>query len=203
MRTVTVLFARKNSIYFTLPHCEVYDATRNALTWPGGTQVVCHPPCGQWGRLAHFARPNPWEKALAPFAVGTVQRWGGVLEHPAGSRLWQVCDLPAPGRLDSHGGFTLVIDQLWFGHRATKRTWLYVCAIDQADVPVIPFTLAYPTHSVATRQHAPKALPELSRAGRESTPSALAVWLVNLARKAAPHAQAPQIPRQESQPRRA
>lgn len=97
-RTVTVLFARRDSIYKTLPDCDVWDADRDARLWPGGTPVVAHPPCRLWGRLRHFARKTKGERQLAIMAVRRVRQWGGVLEHPAGSRLWAKASLPPLGK---------------------------------------------------------------------------------------------------------
>lgn len=51
---VAVLFARADSIYKGLPGVDVYDADRDARTFPGGCPVVAHPPCRAWavsGRL--------------------------------------------------------------------------------------------------------------------------------------------------------
>lgn len=76
-QTVAVLFARRNSIYKTLPGCDVWDIERDARLWPGGMPVVAHPPCRAWGQLRHFARPVPGERELAILAVDQVRRWGG------------------------------------------------------------------------------------------------------------------------------
>ena len=85
--TVAVLFARKDSHYKGLPDCDVWDAERDARRWPGGCPVVAHPPCRAWGVLAHLARPEADERALALFALDALRRNGGVLEHPRKSRL--------------------------------------------------------------------------------------------------------------------
>ena len=79
--TITVLFARRDSVYKTMG-ADVWDADRNALYWRGGNPVVAHPPCRAWGRLRKFAKPQPGELDLARFAVAQVRRYGGVLEHP-------------------------------------------------------------------------------------------------------------------------
>ena len=85
--TVAVLFARADSIYKTMPECDVYDIERDARTWPGGCPVVAHPPCRAWGKLFYFAKPRAGEKELGPFAANQVRRFGGVLEHPKDSKL--------------------------------------------------------------------------------------------------------------------
>lgn len=36
---IAVLFARADSVYKSLPDCDVWDADRNALLWPGGCPV--------------------------------------------------------------------------------------------------------------------------------------------------------------------
>lgn len=70
--TVAILFARADSNYKRLPDCDVWDAERDARRWPGGCTVVAHPPCRAWGRLRHFARPRPDEKALGLWAADQV-----------------------------------------------------------------------------------------------------------------------------------
>lgn len=178
---VAVLFARADSVYKTLPGCDVYDIERDARNWPGGCPVVAHPPCRAWGRLRHFAKPRVDEKALAIFAVEQVRRWGGVLEHPQGSALWRYCNLPAPGK---HGerGFTLGIHQHWFGHRAAKATLLYIVGCDPMDVPRMRLRLDEPTHVVQSTKRQDYR-PHITKAEREHTPPALAEWLVELARR--------------------
>jgi len=74
---VAVLFARRDSIYKTMPDCDVWDIERDARKWPGGCPVVAHPPCRAWGQLSHMANPRPDEKELAIFAVDQVRKFGG------------------------------------------------------------------------------------------------------------------------------
>lgn len=104
---VSVLFARQDSIYKTLPDCDVWDIERDALKWTGGNPIVAHPPCRAWGQLSHFAKPRDGEKELAVWAVDQIRTWGGVLEHPARSKLWPALKLPLPGRRDDFEGFSV------------------------------------------------------------------------------------------------
>jgi len=81
-REVAVLFARDDSVYKTLPGCDVWDTERDARRWPGGAPVVAHPPCRLWAKLRQFAKAEDpeAERRLAVDAVEHVRVFGGVLE---------------------------------------------------------------------------------------------------------------------------
>lgn len=181
--TVAVLFARADSYYKTLPATDVWDIDRDARRWPGGAPVVAHPPCRAWGRLRAFAKPRKGERQLATWSVRQVRRWGGVLEHPAGSRLWPKAGLPAPGQRDRYGGWTLGIHQHDFGHRAEKATVLYIVGCEPEDLPPMPaLRLDEPTHVIQTRKRVDYR-PHVTKAEREHTPPELAAWLCEVARR--------------------
>ncbi len=189
--SVAALFVRSDSIYRSIKGVQVWDAARDAFNWPGGYPVVAHPPCGQWGRLRAMAKPDQRQRSAGPFAVDQVRMYGGVLEHPAGSRLFEHCGLPEPGAPpDGYGGWTLKILQSWFGHYAAKNTWLYIVGVPPERV-IFNYGLAIETHVIGipgrrkdgTRK--PQRLPEVTKAQREITPLPLAIWLVTLARSAA------------------
>lgn len=192
---VSILFARSDSVYKSLADCDVWDAERNALNWPGGCPIVAHPPCRAWGRLRAFAKPRPGERELAIWAVEQVRKWGGVLEHPACSLLWPEAHLPVPGTIDAFGGWTQWISQWWFGHKADKPTLLYIVGCAPENVPPIPFRLGRSECVIRLDKRRPdgshirKGDPDyrrpLGQAEREGTPLALAEWLVSVARKAA------------------
>lgn len=186
MKTVAVLFARADSVYKTLPGTDVYDIDRDARTWPGGAPVVAHPPCRAWASLRFHAKPRDGEKDLAHFAVAQVRKWGGVLEHPLRSTLWTVAGLPEPGQRDAWGGWTLIVHQNWFGHRAQKATRLYVVGCEPSEIPLMPMTLGEATHTVGLWSGRNRATcrPSIAKHEYESTPPPdLAVWLIELARR--------------------
>ena len=182
MIQVAVLFARADSVYKTLPGCDVWDIERDARTYDGPHPVVAHPPCRAWGRLRTFAKPRPDERNLARLAVALVREYGGVLEHPAGSTLWPAQRLPRPGERDAFGGCTLSAPQKWWGHRAEKETWFYVVGCEPRDQPELPYSMAEATHVVQSRMRNDNR-PHISKAEREHTPPQLAQWLVDLARR--------------------
>jgi hypothetical protein len=191
MSNVAVLFARGDSFYKTIAQCDVWDAERDARKWPGGAPVVAHPPCRAWGQLRHMAKPRPDEKQLALWAVEQVRTFGGVLEHPKKSTLWPVAGLPAPGKRDEFGGWTLPVFQSWWGHRAEKATLLYIVGCEPAEIPDVPMMLGEAPCVVGTggrradgsrRQPGDAGWrPEITKAEREHTPPAFAAWLVQLA----------------------
>ncbi|BBP82422.1 hypothetical protein PHLH8_20640 [Pseudomonas sp. Pc102] len=109
--------------------------------------------------------------------------WGGVLEHPAESSLFNHCRLPHPNEFpDEYGGWTIEIEQFHWGHRAEKATWLYIVGCQPSDLPPMPRRPGRPTHCVRPTKSYPR-LPSITKAEREHTPAALAEWLVELARR--------------------
>ena len=192
MQLVAVLFVTPDSIYKTLPGVDCYDAERDALTYHGGNPIVAHPPCRAWGQLRRFAKPRPGEAELALWAVYMVRTSGGVLEHPARSTLWRACPLPRPGAgYDEWGGWSLDVEQFWWGHRANKRTWLYIVGCPPTALPELPFALGDAPRVIDGNGSARKrrrargeyVRPACTKAEREATPPAFAAWLVELARR--------------------
>jgi hypothetical protein len=132
------LFVRKDSAYKKRKNWDVYDASRDALSYKEYFPVVCHPPCRTWGKLSHMAHnARPGEADLALWSIKKIRQNGGVLEHPSGSRLFGK-HLPDVGQVDKYGGFTILIDQYDFGHVAHKKTKLYICGIDRDELPELP-----------------------------------------------------------------
>lgn len=124
---------------------------------------------------------------------------GGVLEHPARSRLWTAeageRELPAPGTTDKWGGWTMVAPQFWWGHKAEKLTRFYIVGVALDQMPEIPLALGEAQYVISTsgrRKDGSRMVPskpdfpreEMTRQKfREHTPAALAVWLLDVARR--------------------
>jgi hypothetical protein len=180
MYSTAVLFAHRRSIYKTIAECDVYDIDRDARSFQGGLPVVAHPPCAHYCRLRHFAHDTPEnDPELAVWAVEQVERCGGILEHPKDSQLWARCNLPLPMERNSRPGYTLQIDQWWFGHPAKKATWLYVCGIDLDTLPEMPYKIGYPAFHWPNRGR----VKELRKTQRSATPLDFALWLVAAAKQ--------------------
>lgn len=162
---VAALFVRKTSHYKKMANVDCYDVDRDATTWPGGCPGVFHPPGRAWGQLSHMSNPLPGEKELSIWAMKKVRECGGVLEHPIHSRLWSAAGCASYGVRDSFGGILVPVYQSWWGHKAPKKTGLYFVGPLPAIRDELPPVM---TQSVEL----------MSQACRETTPLALALWLV-------------------------
>lgn len=176
MRRVPVLFcASSRSPYVQMADADPWPLDRDARLWLGRQPVIAHPPCRSWSKFRRFAKPRCDEADLARFAVLAVRAFGGVLEHPEGSALWADMDLPRPGAqgLDQAGGFSISVDQSWWGHSARKRTWLYIVGLRRRDV-LLPFSLSYALRTVESLHSADRELTPASGfqlpAGRRDWP---------------------------------
>lgn len=194
MRTVAALYIDPRGPYPAMPGVDSWDESRDARTYAGPHPVVAHPPCGPWGSLRHLHVPNRERRHDAdcgPIAVESVRRFGGVLEQPAGSLLFDRCGMPPPGLLiDAWGGFTIEVAQVEWGHPARKKTWLYLVGIPRPNIKP-PSPGRRPTHWVSGgRTHerkgcggvVPPGIKVCSAQQRRRTPPAFAEWLVELAR---------------------
>lgn len=135
---VAALFVRADGPYADRPDVDAWDVVRDARSYAGPWPVVAHPPCARWGRLwAMHGKKLGDDAGCFAAALGSVDRFGGVLEHPEASRAWDRFGLPVP----THGagwtrglfdrGWACSVDQSVYGHRARKRTWLYYVGTTQ------------------------------------------------------------------------
>ncbi len=133
--TVAALYVDPKGVYANLPGVEVWDEARDARLYAGPWPVVAHPPCSRWCMLASVNEAR-WGARIGDdggtfaAALEAVERYGGVLEHPAYSLAWGRYGLPLPVRMGwasnmTRPGCSTEISQSAYGHRARKRTWLY------------------------------------------------------------------------------
>ena len=136
-KMIAALFVETGGVYFGLDGVDPWDEARDAREYRGPWPVVAHPPCQRWGRFWHGSPSRPHRFMLGEdggcfaAALTSVRNYGGVLEHPAGSKAWRFFGLmepPASGgwvRADGYGGMTCCVEQGHYGHISRKRTWLY------------------------------------------------------------------------------
>lgn len=143
---VAALFVDGKGVYVGLPNVDPWPEDRDARKYFGPHPVVAHPPCERWGSWA-AVNPNPKARrrevgddgGCFEAALISVRNWGGVLEHPRGSKAWKHFGLPLPPRVgwsepDAWGGRSCRIDQGNYGHPNPKPTWLYARAIAFPDL---------------------------------------------------------------------
>lgn len=133
---IAALYVATDGVYFDLPNVDPWDIKRDARQYDGPHPVIAHPPCQLWIAFAalnykrwggeHNRPGNDGGCFLA--ALTAVRKFGGVLEHPAGSKAWQTYGLQRP----RHGWtqtlpneYTCEVWQSAYGHKAQKRTWLF------------------------------------------------------------------------------
>lgn len=194
---IAALFVAKGGCYFGMPNVDPWDESRDARLYAGPWPVVAHPPCQRWGSLA-FANHARWggehnrpgnDGGCFLTALTNVRTYGGVLEHPAHSRAWGHFDLTVPPpeggwRMARTNEWTCEIWQSAYGHRAQKRTWLYVCSTSKpAD---LDWSHPEGTHQIGFQDQRGKARnkPTLSKLESSATPIALRDALISIAESA-------------------
>lgn len=186
---IAALYIDPRGPYPRMQGVDCWDEQRDARLYAGPWPVIAHPPCGPWGAFAHLCTEQ--DASCGPAAVGAVRAFGGVMEHPKGSRLWRHCALPLPGEFpDQHGGSSYFCNQVHWGHPCSKPTILYTVGIsheaffrdyrDHGGVPTHDMMGSRGRNASADRG----GLIEASQEKRRRTPPAFAEWLVALARTA-------------------
>ena len=134
---IAALYVQRDGCYYGLNGVDPWDEARDARLYPGPYPVVAHPPCTRWCRLAGLVEARWGHKrgedgGCFASALASVERWGGVLEHPAYSDAWATFGLPRPPRsggwvraLFGRPGWSCHVEQIRYGHAAVKATWLY------------------------------------------------------------------------------
>lgn len=143
---IAALYVETDGGYFGLPGIDPWDRSRDARLYTGPHPVIAHPDCKRWGRFWHGSTRKPHQYKLGDdqgcfaAALTAVRVWGGVLEHPEGSKAWPQFGLNRPPRgggwviADSHGGWTCCVEQGFYGHFSNKPTWLYARNVHLPDL---------------------------------------------------------------------
>lgn len=189
---IAALYVETDGGYFGLPGVDPWDEVRDARKYAGPWPVVAHPPCARWTQLGlvnwvrwggEHNRPGN-DGGCFDAALRAVDRWGGVLEHPAGSRAWAKYGLHSPspgGWIRTGSGWSTEVWQSAYGHRAAKRTWLYY--VGETLPPLLNWSKPAGTHQVGYPDQRGKARnkPTLSQAEAMATPKLFRDVLIGIA----------------------
>lgn len=181
---IAALFVDVDGIYAGRPDVDCWDVARDARTYAGPYRVVAHPPCERWGSLWAMGRKRFGDDAgCFAAALASLERWGGVLEHPASSGAWPTFGLPVPSR---EGGWTrgargwsAHVEQGHYGHRARKPTWLYY--VGPEPPPLVWGPSPQRGVWVAHGAGMPAGYTTCGKRERRSTPEPFAALLLSLA----------------------
>jgi hypothetical protein len=161
LETVAALYVEPRGCYVGVPGVDPWDEARDARQYAGPHPVVAHPPCQRWGRFWHGSTRKPHQYQLGDdggcfrAALAAIRRYGGVLEHPADSRAWDVHGMTKPPRpggwvkvdpladrddvpqewKDDRNMWTCCVYQGHYGHPSGKATWLVTAGIAREDLP--------------------------------------------------------------------
>jgi hypothetical protein len=184
---IAALFVQRGGVYYGRDNVDPWDKKRDARNYEGNYPVVAHPPCGRWCKLAKVNQAR-WGAKVGDdggcfaFALSSVRKWGGVLEHPSSSLAWKEFDLIEPVRgawsrcID--GGFVTEVSQTPYGHPARKLTWLYYFGTSLP--PRLDWSLAEPSAQCGHKAgHANRRV--LGKKEASATPPAFADVLIQIA----------------------
>lgn len=175
LRTIAALCVSGRSIYKHAVGVLAFDQAADARSFQGGMPVIAHPPCRCWSKFcAHQARPKDraGEMALGLWCVEQVLKCGGVLEHPAQSRLFEACQLPLPNRPTGNPLlYTVYLEQAWFGFKTRKPTWILVVGVPAIALAPLPMRFEQPGQWCG-----------MSKFQRSRTMPDFAAWLIQTAR---------------------
>ena len=136
MNRIAALFIVENGCYYGVDCVDPWPKSRDAMKYCGPYPVIAHPPCTLWGNFAainykrwggEHNRPGN-DGGCFEFAKSCVDKFGGVLEHPAKTRAWNTYGIKKPtkgGWTRSGIGWVCEVWQSAYGHLANKATWLY------------------------------------------------------------------------------
>lgn len=148
---IAALYVETGGCYFGLPNVDPWDKARDARLYDGPWPVVAHPPCERFGR---FAESHPIKGKIATVgddggcfaaALASCRKWGGVIEHPAHSKGWELFGLIKPvmgagwTMPDQFGGRSCYVEQGHYGHFSRKPSWLYAVS---PEFPALIWTRA-------------------------------------------------------------
>ncbi len=208
MTRIAALFVDRRGPYWGRVDVDAWDAERDARAYAGDLPVVAHPPCERWGRYwgggpsARVKRVLGDDGGCFESALASLNRCGGVLEHPEASHAFKRFGINAPpksgGWVPAFGWpegthyWTCCVEQGHYGHPARKATWLFVVGMKRHQLPELLWgksngvRLDEGFHSKAERDAAraagQKPVKRLSTVQNIVTPPAFAELLITLAR---------------------
>lgn len=189
---ISALFVQGDGCYSDDDRIDPWPFDRDARTYDGCNPVIAHPPCQLWGKMAKINYKR-WggdhnkpgnDGGCFHSALQSVNRCGGVLEHPAGTYAWMEFGLDKPVRgkwVESGNGWVCEVWQSAYGHKANKATWLYYVGDSKPfdmiwDRPIGSHQIGHPDKMGKARNK-----PTLNKEEANATPEKFKEELIRLA----------------------
>lgn len=186
---IAALYVQTDGCYYGLDGVDPWDEARDARLYAGPHPVVAHPPCNRWAMPLAKVNETRYGHAVGDdggcfsAALHAVRAFGGVLEHPANTAAWAAFELPSPKGYGWHGTFdgawVCQVSQSTYGHKARKRTWLYVHG---CEPPTLDWNEKEPTALTSWLQKTTSDLPRLSKREASATPLPFRDLLIDIAK---------------------
>lgn len=190
---LVALFVQPDGCYSNMDNIDSWDEQRDARLYSGSHPVIAHPPCQRWGKMANvnYAR---WggehnkpgnDGGCFESALSSVNKYGGILEHPAQTYAWPEYGLSKPERgkwIKSGIGWVCEVWQSAYGHRANKATWLYY--VGEKKPYSLDWSRIKGTHQIGFQDQRGKARnkPTLTKKEANATPIKFRDLLIDLAK---------------------
>lgn len=102
MQRIAALFVQKRGVYSFARGVDIWDVERDARKYPGPWPIVAHPPCQRWSKMS-YCRPELHQlfgkdDGCFQSALDSLNRYGGVLEHPAETKAFDAFGISRPQR---------------------------------------------------------------------------------------------------------
>jgi len=175
---ISILYVNRKSNYDNFSELDIWKEEKNALLYRGKNVIIAHPPCRAFGRLRSFSNHPGCELFMAYSAIAKVRRFGGIVEHPISSTLWEKMKIGSIKSPDQYGGYLIKVNLSDFGFKAKKPTGLYIVGLEYKDLPAQLISFNAITHSVCTSRKSAKK--ELDVLVRSQTPINLINWMLEV-----------------------
>jgi hypothetical protein len=193
IKRIAALYVHPNGPYYGNEQIDPWGFPYlDAREYIGPYPVIVHPPCKRWGKYWSGGPSSKVKYKVGDddgcfkHALWAVRSFGGILEHPEGSKAWEYFGLIKPKRYSSWiksdaFGYSCYVEQCNYGHKARKPTWLYAVNTALLSVNNSQGTFTHVIDNYYYKKYGVQSCKRLSEFDRLATPSLFSNLLLSLA----------------------